>query len=147
MIKNIATSIGLWCSLIIAGCGESGPQMAAVEGTVTQGGKPLPKIMVEFWPTSSGPRSLGISDDQGRFKMTSDDGKKEGAAVGPHKVVLKDIGIIDENAPLGRAAENIDITRGRKPRIAAKYGNPETTSISETVKEGTNDIKIEADSR
>ena len=106
--------------------------MAEVQGTVTMGGKPLDKIMVEFWPVSEGPRSFATTDADGRFKLMTDDGKRDGASVGSHKVVLKDVGVLGDKF-LGRAGENADMSQGKKPRISGKYASPETTMISEKV--------------
>ncbi len=128
---------------VFAGCGDSGPKMAPVEGTVSLDGKPLNNIMVEFWPSSAGPRSIAVSDAQGRYKLMADDGKREGAAVGPHKVVLHDVSVYGENPPVGRAAENVDVTKGKKPRISNKFASPETTTISQTVEDKKNDLNID----
>lgn len=114
------------------GCGESGPNMSPVEGTVTMDGKPLDKVMVEFWPESPGPRSFAETDANGHFKLMSDDGKHEGAVVSTHKVVLKDSKVY-EGMPLGRKAENYTGPAGNKPRFGAKFTQSQTTPISKVV--------------
>ena len=127
--------IHAWLILAIfsfTGCGGSSVKFAEVEGTITLGGKPIDKIMVEFWAMGEGARSFGETDSQGHFKLTSDDGKRAGASVGQHKVVLHVVGIYSDKFK-GREAADKDISEGRKPRISAKYANPETTKISEKV--------------
>lgn len=119
----------------MAGCGGNSFDLAAVEGTVKLDGKPLDKIMVEFWPQSDGPRSFGETDNEGRFKLKTDDGKNDGASVGSHKVVLKDAGALGDKF-MGRAGEDVDMSKGKKVRISSKYSSPETTSITKSVEAG-----------
>lgn len=117
------------------GCGGDKFKMAAVEGTVKLDGKPLDKIMVEFWPQSDGPRSFAETDSEGHFKLITDDGKREGASVGSHKVILKDSGALGDKF-LGRDVDNVDAPKAKKPRISAVYSSPETTSITKSVEAG-----------
>ncbi|MEQ1827836.1 MAG: hypothetical protein ABL921_17885, partial [Pirellula sp.] len=96
---------------------------------------PLDKILVEFWPETEGSRSFGETDSQGRFKLMTDDGKTAGASVGNHRIILKDSAVHGDKF-MGRAAENVDLSNGRKPRISDKYGNPETTKLVQRVEAG-----------
>jgi hypothetical protein len=137
------TSFVLLAVLIVAfGCSGK-HKLVEVEGTVKVNGQPVEKIQVEFWPVASGPRSIGVTDAQGRFTLMSDDGKQKGASLGMHKVVLRDVGILGDKF-LGRAGEDVDMTKGQKPRIAAIYGDPQTTTLNKEVKSGKNQIDIEA---
>ncbi|HUP77797.1 MAG TPA: hypothetical protein VM260_04480 [Pirellula sp.] len=130
-----------------SGCGGDKIKMAAVEGNVKLDGKPLDKIMVEFWPQSDGPRSFGETDSAGHFSLKTDDGKLEGASVGSHKVILKDVGVLGDKF-LGRAGENVDMSNGKKPRISGKYSSPETTSITKSVEAGKkNEFDLEVTSK
>ena len=132
LVSYVAFFTGL---VSLAGCGGSSFDLAAVEGTVKLDGKPLEKIMVEFWPQSDGPRSFGETDSEGRFKLKTDDGKNDGASVGSHKVILKDAGALGDKF-MGRAGEDVDMSKGKKVRIPAKYSSPETTSITKAVEAG-----------
>jgi nucleoid-associated protein YgaU len=129
---------------IAAGCGGGGPQFAEVEGSVTQGGKPLTNVRVEFWPESNGPKSTGLTDDGGRYVLKSEDGKRAGAMVGSHKVVVKDMQIFGEKF-LGRKAENVsDLSGGKKRRFGNQYEEAARTPISKSVGAGQkNTIDIE----
>jgi hypothetical protein len=128
---------------LIAGCGD-GVKIAPVEGTVTLDGKPLDKVMVEFWPDAVGPRSFGETDSQGHFKLTTDDGKSEGAAIGLNRVTLKDLTLMGDKF-MGREAEHVNLSEGKKPRISAKLAQTESTPISETVVAGKkNEFTIKA---
>lgn len=121
--------------IAMAGCGGDNFKLATVEGTVKLDGKPLDKIMIEFWPQSDGPRSFAETDSAGHFKLMTDDGKHEGASVGSHKVILKDAGALGDKF-MGRAGEDVDMSKGKKPRLSGKYSSPETTSITMSVEAG-----------
>ncbi len=130
--------------LAFTGCGGDGIQYVEVEGTVQQDGKPLERILVEFWPEGNGSRSIGETDANGHFVLATDDGKRKGASVGSHKVILKDSALHGDKF-LGRAGEHVDMSQGRKPRISDKLANPETTSLSQKVEAGKkNSVTIEA---
>jgi hypothetical protein len=130
----------------LLGCGGSKVPVAEVEGTVKVNGQPVEKIQVEFWPVGTGVRSIGMTDAAGRFKLTTDDGKRQGAAVGTHKVVLHDVGIFADARVGGRAAEDVDISQGKKPRISGDYSNPEKTTLKAEVFSGKKnqvDLQVE----
>ena len=74
-------------SITILGCGEAGPELAAVTGKLTKGGKPLAGVNVTFSPIEPGPSSGGRTDSDGKFVLLSQSGKA-GAVPGKHKVVL-----------------------------------------------------------
>lgn len=134
-----------WSLLIVAlvGCG-GGVKVVPVEGTVKLDGKPLDKIMVEFWPESEGQRSFAETDSEGHFVLMTDDGKREGATVGTHRVILKDVAVLGDKF-MGRAAENVNMSEGRKPRISSKFGTPETSKLTVTVEaSGENKFDLEA---
>ena len=94
-------------------------------------GKPLDKILVEFWPTSEGVRSFAETDSSGHFKLMTDDGKRIGATIGTHKVTMKDASIFGKF--MGRAGEGVDMSEGRKPRISGKLTSTDTTTLSVVV--------------
>jgi hypothetical protein len=129
--------------VIAVGC-DGGPQFAEVEGAVTQGGKPMPNVRVEFWPESNGPKSAGVTDPAGHYVLKSEDGKRTGAMVGSHRVVLKDLDQFGEKF-LGRKAENMkDLSGGKKPRLGAVYSESARTPIKKSVAAGQkNTIDIE----
>ena len=138
-IRTIALSLSV-CTAMLVGCG--GPKIAPVEGTITLNGQGLDKIMVEFWPSAEGPRSVAETDAQGHFELMLDDGKRKGAVVGSHKVVLKDASVYGDKF-LGRAAENKDISGGRKPRIANNYTGADSTPLTQVVEASGNKFAIE----
>lgn len=137
----ISSTTILWASIL--GCGSGQPSTALVEGKVTANGKPLDKVLVEFWPEGEGRRSLGETDSQGSYKLMTDDGKNSGAVIGTHKIVLKDSAALGEKF-LGRAGETEDLSKGRKSRIHSKYSSAETTPLSKKVEAGrVNQLDLE----
>jgi hypothetical protein len=127
----------------VLGCGSGQSSTAVVEGKVTANGKPLDKVLVEFWPEGEGRRSLGETDSQGSYKLMTDDGKNTGAVIGTHKIVLKDSAALGEKF-LGREGETEDLSKGRKSRIPPKYSSAETTPLSKRVEEGkVNQLDLE----
>ena len=75
--------------LFVAGCGEDGPKLVPVEGTVTWNGKPLAGAFVRFQPVDlSGAPSYGETDEDGHYvlKFTQ---KRDGAMPGMHTVSIE----------------------------------------------------------
>jgi hypothetical protein len=81
--------------LLAAGCGADKAPLAEVEGTLTWNGRALPGIIVEFIPDvdkgTTGPRSLGVTDEKGCFVLKGDD-QTPGAVIGHHLVVIYESG-------------------------------------------------------
>lgn len=138
-------TVTLWLApvcLFVAGCGD-GIKVVPVEGTVTLNGKPLDKLMIEFWPESEGYRSFAETDAEGHFVLTTDDGERQGATVGSHRVIVKDTSVLGDKF-LGRAAENADMSQGRKPRISNKFSTPESSPLKVVVEaSGENKFDLE----
>src|SRR5207244_3326530 len=82
--------LGAWA---LAGCGGS-TKVVEAEGVVTQNGKPLENVQVEFLPDpnqgTTGLRSTGVTDAQGRFKLTYQD-NRSGVVPGKHRVLITDL--------------------------------------------------------
>jgi hypothetical protein len=134
---GLLLALGCLQALAFTGC-SSGPTMGDVQGTVTQNGKPLNRIQVEFWPEGDGPRSVAVTDDQGRYTLTTDDGKRKGAVIGSHRVLLREAYDL-----VGREAEDMDLSKGKKVRIPKDYSNSATTPLKKQVVAGSNDFPLE----
>src|SRR5262245_21223085 len=108
-----AAGAALLAAALAAGCSR-GPTFAEVTGVLKAGGRPLENVQVEFWPEVSGQRSRGVTDKEGRFTLTSDDGKRHGAVVGSHKVVLIDLNPYAKiPVNLSREVENVNLQSSR----------------------------------
>jgi hypothetical protein len=79
---------------------------------------------------------VGVTDAQGRFKLTTEDETGPGAAIGPNKVTLLDLELYGGGKILGRAAEDTDISQGKKSRIDPAYNSPNTSGLSKEVEAG-----------
>ncbi len=101
--------------------------MLAVEGIVTYEGKPIDEAQVVFHPldATAAPenRPLGITDDQGRFRLTTFDAN-DGAPIGAYKVTVswQDRVLVGEES-----------TRSGKSLIPAVYSDPVKTPLEHTV--------------
>ena len=97
--KLIGILAGLCALAIVVGLVQmdwsSPPPLGLVEGTVTLDGKPLDTVEVAFLPDptqgTKGARSACYTDAQGKFKLASDRYGKDGAVVGKHRVLIRDI--------------------------------------------------------
>src|SRR5262249_19197121 len=96
----------------------------------------------EFWPEGNGPRSIGMTDGQGRYTLTTDDGKRKGALVGPHKVVLRDTSLMGEKF-LGRAGDGAEMPKGKRPGNANHCADPHKTPLKKEVPAGKSVIDRE----
>jgi len=128
----ILFAIGL-ALLGFSGCygASDAPKLAKAKGVVTFQRKPMANVGVTFFPTGSGPMSIGKTNAQGEFvMMTTLPG--DGACVGTHKVT---IGAAEEgSSEFGSAAAS----------IPKKYSLPDTSGLSVEVKDGVaNDFKLE----
>ncbi len=118
--------------LICAGCGESGPRLYPVSGTVKLDGTPKPKLMVTFTPIEGGtPIAVGQTNEKGEYTLRTN--ARKGAVQGQHKVAITTIHEaveepkVQSNAPSGSAdymnQANIRPQEFKLPKelIPAKY--------------------------
>jgi hypothetical protein len=96
--------------LMAAGCGD-GHRLAEVSGRVSIDGKPTPNVHVQFEPIGSaenpnpGPGSIGITDDQGTYRLRTVWPQEDGAVVGRHQVRINRQGKPGGDAEPATAAE------------------------------------------
>lgn len=133
---------GFVLTTVLVGC-TTAPPLAEVEGTVTLDGKPLDNVRVEFMPDpesgNSGPNSTGVTDAQGRFKLTCEN-QQSGAVIGKHRVTLTDLKQWE-----GLTTSREDANKPLKPsRIPSKYTDVVQTPFKGIeVKSGGNTIPLE----
>jgi hypothetical protein len=126
--------------LTAGGCG--GPSLGPVEGTLRMNGKPLANVMVEFLPEADGPRSSGVTDPEGKYRLkTIDD--RPGAMVGTHRVVLNDLQIYDDKPPAPGEKKKKDIIPVRPSRLPPRYAEVANTPLKKEVHAAPNTIDLE----
>jgi hypothetical protein len=113
--------------LALAGCGDGGPKIVPVSGTVTVDGRPLSYGHVQVMPAGWRPAS-GRLDGSGRFTLTTT-APNDGCAVGTHPVVV-----------LAGESINEDTMKWHAP---SKYADASTSNLTVTITGPTDDLKIE----
>lgn len=106
MFRLIASC--LVCSLVFtAGCGDGGPRLYPVSGTVKLDGTAKPKLLVSFTPVGGGPSAVGQTNEKGEYTLRTN--ARKGAIEGQHKVSITTINEptaepkVQANAPSGSA--------------------------------------------
>ncbi|MCC6508988.1 MAG: hypothetical protein IT423_07765 [Pirellulaceae bacterium] len=143
MNKRYVGFIVILALMAASGCDEK-TKLAEVTGVVTLDGKPLELIQVEFWPTT-GPRSIGKTDTEGKFTLEIDDRTQKGAIPGTHKVALRDTWPSKDDY-INDGGEWVDKSNGKKSRIHSKYYDAPLSPLSVEVvagKPNTFDFKVD----
>jgi len=133
--------------MTLAGCGREGPETVSVSGIVTLDGNPVAGASVMFMPQSAGRPATGLTDEEGRFQLTTF-GDEDGALVGLHRVtvtLIKTTGFLADKdglsgglAPEGAREEWI---------VPQRYSNPETSGLTAEVRDGMVPVKLELTTR
>jgi hypothetical protein len=123
--------------MLAAGCGAKGPTMAPAGGKVTYNGEPLANANVIFVPEGGGLTSVGQTNAEGRFTLSSS--TRPGAVVGKHQVAVQ---AIDESKT--KTIESGEVSGARRSLIPEKYGNYAASELTaEVKKDGPNDFTLE----
>ena len=126
-------------------CGESGPEMARVTGTVTYKGKPVPKGTVAFVSTNpSRPNATAKLDANGYYRLqTRNPG--DGAELGDYDVTISARDDPTENIGGQNVIPQFMPKKAAKPQrlTPEKYENPKTSGLRKTVKSGSNTFDFE----
>ena len=135
-IQTASLAAIAFAAVALAGCGGGGPELGAVCGVVTLGGRPVPDAAVLFHPQAgNGSPSYGRTDAAGRYELafTRD---RDGAVLGRHLVVVETPGLwpieIAELQANGVAA------KGPVMILPPKYRRP--GALTAEVKPGENAI-------
>jgi hypothetical protein len=114
-----------------SGCGRMEFTFNSVEGTVTQGGRPLGNVEVIFLADADagtvGPRATGKTDETGHYRLRTERGE-DGAVAGKHLVL-----ILDLDAPTGqrgRLSQPGDVAQV-PPELVKHLKEPPKTTANE----------------
>lgn len=113
--------------MLVAGCGEGGPDRGQVSGVVTWDGKPIADATVSFMP-SQGRASVGTTDQNGVYKLAYAKGQT-GALLGDHKILISH----DPN----------DLTIKPDRELPAELSQRKKTPLKRTVEPGNNAFDFE----
>jgi hypothetical protein len=140
-MQRIRSTVRCWPAIAVgllvaaAGCGQAGPELGSVKGTITLDGKPLEGAEISFQPDSAtGSPALGETDAEGRYELRYTR-SRNGADLGRHKVRI--------STAIEREAEHGKIVRARE-RVPAKYNAK--SELTAEVKSGKNTIDFPLES-
>jgi len=121
----------------LAGCGGGDSfEIAPVSGTVTLNGQPLADATIGFQPSGGekeqGPGSSGKTDAQGRYTLTTNDGRR-GATVGTHQVRISTLKMA-ENKDVEDASIFIKLSKSGSvlapEKVPSKYAKEEPLTFT-----------------
>src|SRR6266849_5970686 len=130
------------------GCSSQPYKVAAVSGTVTLDGKPLPKAWVHFAPIGTkenpnpGPTSHGLTDTVGKYELGIDP-QHSGSVVGKSRVYIRSSTPGEAEGGQQRDAGGPKPSKDKVPR---KY-NEETTLTFVVPEGGTDQANFDLTSR
>jgi hypothetical protein len=144
---------------LLLGCGGGAPKLAVtkVSGTITYKGAPVDDALVTFATEKSPRTAVGVTDAQGKFKLTTIN-TDDGAVPGDHAITIVKRGKPGASQPLPQTPEDylkIVEKQGKgntqpptiktdDKSIPAKYKDPSTSGLKRTVVEGeANDFTID----
>ena len=129
-------------AVAVAGCGDRGPTVVKISGTVTRGGQPVKDLSINFIP-EKGRTSWGFSDPEGHYTLhyTRD---QDGACVGKHKV------FVSYDPRPSDPGEEFEMMEGRFEipadikAIEEKYGDEATTPLEFDIRKSqTIDLQLD----
>jgi hypothetical protein len=150
-------SCSLWLVAVVfvttlVGCGgraKDAPKLYRVSGSVTYKGQPVPGAKVMFLGDGKSPPAVGVTDDSGKFALSSLAGS--GAVAGKHPVMIVKNTDAAPDAPAdtsmegaAKAAQAKNSAPKEASLIPSKYANAATSGLEFEVKaSGSNDFTID----
>jgi hypothetical protein len=118
MRAKTAILLAFFSTVLLAGCGDSGPELGEVYGRGSVGGQPEADLIVMFEPRDGeGRDSFGMTNQDGEYEVGYA-GERMGALVGPHTVRISRQTMDENDEPLPdvvplpeRYNANSDLTR------------------------------------
>lgn len=142
-----AVLLGTVC-LLLAGCGAAEDQWTAnrkttypVQGVVMQEGVPVGGATVMFRSEEEQVAASGVTDDEGRFQLTTYD-SNDGAVAGTHAVIVQkyDPKTMPENVDF----DEVDVAPEPEMLTPKKYADFTTSDLTaEVTADGENEITLE----
>jgi hypothetical protein len=146
--RSMVTVASVLMGFAFIGCGtgdewtEKRPKVYRASGTVKLDGKELEGATVVYHSQSHNVSAQGITDKNGKFRLTTFD-EGDGAADGKHKVVITKRKYEEMKTKYNSPEENA-VALIPKELLHKRYGLPDTTPVEVEVKSsGSNDSLIE----
>lgn len=128
----------------LTGCGQSGPALGKVTGTISLDGKPISGAVIRFIPQGEkGSPSYGGTDDNGSYKLMFTS-SKDGAMLGEHFVEIS-TSRISKSELAELKASGQEVPQGEFVAIPKKYNK--RGSLTATVNKGKNQIDFDLTSK
>lgn len=131
-----------------SGGAKDKPKLYRVTGAVTYKGQPVPGAKVMFLGDGKSPPAVGVTDDSGKFILSSLAGT--GAVAGKHPVMIVKNTDAAPEAPAdtsmeaaAKAAQTKNVAPKEASLIPAKYANAATSGLEFEVKTSGNDFPID----
>lgn len=134
--------------LLAGGCGQSDrPQLAPVTGAVLLDGQPMEGAAVMFIPVAGGRPAQGLTDAQGKFRLTTFE-ENDGAIVGEHKVSVTKMKVTGATETAEGLSGTVDAANIQETWIVPqRYSLPETSNLTAKVEKGMPEPKFELSSQ
>ena len=152
--KPLCTGLILLSIGLLSGCGGSDvpadrPATHEVTGIVKFKGEPIEGANVTFKPDGGERGASGITDASGKYTLTTFSAG-DGAIAGKYKVIVSKVEIqggdpsyYDENSPNYGKEIPPEAEEKTVYVIPEKYGKVESSGLTATVSEGSNDIPFD----
>lgn len=138
----------LGSTLLLVGCGRSGPHTIPISGRVTYQGKPVSTGEVRYVPQDGSARQArGTLDSNGEFRLTTY-ALNDGALPGDYQIAVISLEphVGEPGRDESQAAAAPRAIPARKSRVPERYGKAETSGLSDHVDDdhpGYREFKLE----
>lgn len=123
--------------LFMLGCsGGESLELIETKGKVLLGGEPVEGAVVTFYP-EDGPAAQGRTDASGLFTLSTNG--EAGAVAGKHRIAVTK----SSEAPPSNTPEDLSAAAESAKAFPAKYADPATSKLEETVSaDGENNFEL-----
>lgn len=149
---RVCPTIGIVFGLLfLIGCGDGRPKRVPVTGVVTLNGKPVEDAGVMFMSSNGGRPASGVTDADGRFKLTTFK-QYDGAVLGQHVITVtkkkknyKKVALPQEGGGSkgGLSGPGIILQRKVVWLLPKEYSSPKTSGLAATVESGMDPVNLE----